>query len=550
MNAQTAQAQIEDQNQITAAQAIDTLKPEAWAKTSIAERLRLLKTIRENLKNTGEHLATSDAKMKNTLMGEEIFGIAESKVATVVPIANTLSVAIDLYESLSQGNMPKAISVEKVSGNRHKIEVFPQTLKEKIIAGGQKAYLYVTGEPKQVNPMDKPAGITAVLGAGNYSSSLEMVKAMFFDNKAVVHKPHHLNEETDAIWADIFAPLVEIGALSFCSADQGRELTQDPRLTNIYFTGGTGTAEAIMSATDTPLVSECGGNNPCLIVPGDRPWTDKEIEHQAIQIATVSKLNGGAVCGRPQTLVTSKHWPQREQFLEALEKAIKTDTPAAGTYYPGSDKVWDGFEKAYPDADVLQPENGKFEHGKYMVITGAEEDSYASQNEAFCQIISEIALDVPANAKDYLPKAVAFCNEKLLGTLGACILIDEDTKKAHQSTLNTALNDMHYGGITVNNMPPFIFLSPYLTWGGNEQREGQTFVSGHGNFGNVLCFENIEKSVIVDSFISPGHMMNKSKAAMDDLCNGMATYSTQPSWGNLMKLMWGAITGSFKKKDF
>lgn len=25
-----------------------------------------------------------------------------------------------------------------------------------------------------------------------------------------------------------------------------------------------------MAATDTPLVSECGGNNPCLIVPGDR----------------------------------------------------------------------------------------------------------------------------------------------------------------------------------------------------------------------------------------------------------------------------------------
>ncbi|HRO82706.1 MAG TPA: aldehyde dehydrogenase family protein [Alicycliphilus denitrificans] len=38
----------------------------------------------------------------------------------------------------------------------------------------------------------------------------------------------------------------------------------------IYFTGGTAAAKAIMAATRTELVFECGGNNPCIIVPGDR----------------------------------------------------------------------------------------------------------------------------------------------------------------------------------------------------------------------------------------------------------------------------------------
>ncbi|WP_211342425.1 aldehyde dehydrogenase family protein [Litoreibacter halocynthiae] len=114
----------------------------------------------------------------------------------------------------------------------------------------------VKGEPKQVNPMDKPAGIIAVLGAGNYSSSLEMMKAMFFENCAVVHKPHHLNEETDAVWAKIMQPLIDHGVLSFCASDQSLDLTVDPRLSEIYFTGGTGTAQAIMSATGTPLISE------------------------------------------------------------------------------------------------------------------------------------------------------------------------------------------------------------------------------------------------------------------------------------------------------
>ena len=58
----------------------------------------------------------------------------------------------------------------------------------------------------------------------------------------------------------------------------------------------------------------------------------------------MAKLNGGAVCGRPQTLVTSTHWAQREEFLAALKKAIAEETPAAGTYYPGSDKVAEAFK--------------------------------------------------------------------------------------------------------------------------------------------------------------------------------------------------------------
>ena len=113
----------------------------------------------------------------------------------------------------------------------------------------------------------------------------------------------------------------------------------------------------------------------------------------------------------------------------------------------------------------------------------------------FTQIIDEVALDVPATAKDFLPAAVEFANSELLGTLGCAVLIDDDTKQAHQSVLDQAVTELSYGGIAVNTMPPFIFLSPYLTWGGNE--EEREFVSGHGNFGNLLCFENVEKSIIV-----------------------------------------------------
>ena len=533
---------------MTAQEALDHLNSEGWASTPIHQRLHLLEEVRDNLKKYAGELAAADSKMKNGLMGENLFTDPESMIATAVPIANTLSACIHLYESLAKGEMLKPISITKVKDGLYDILVFPQEAKDKLMSGAQKAYIRVKGEPKQVNPMDQPAGVTAVLGAGNYSSSLEMVKAMFLDNKAVIHKPHHLNEETDEIWAKIFQPLVDIGALSFCDADQGRVLTKLDGLSKIYFTGGTGTARAIMQATDTPLISECGGNNPCIIVPGDRPWTEKEMHHQAVQIATVSKLNGGAVCGRPQTVITSKHWPQREAFLAELKKAITEDTPAAGTYYPGSDKVLAGFKEQYPNAEVLQPENGKYKSADYLFITDVDEDGYAVKHEAFCQIIDEVPLDVPANAADFLPRAVEFCNKELLGTLGSCILIDEDTKEAHLEVLEQAVTDMEYGGIAINTMPPFIFLSPYLTWGGNE--EGKEFVSGSGNFGNLLCYENIEKSILYDHFTSAGHMMRTNQEAFDHLATNMARYAINPSWMNLTKMMGTAVVDSFRGKDF
>ncbi len=531
-----------------AKEAVDRLDPQKWADTPPPERLHLLERVRENLKRYGDELAAADTKMKNELMGEALFNDAISKVGTVVPMANTVTAAIELYEDIVHGEMPKPLEVNEVADGRYDIKVFPSSAKDRLMYSDRTEVLRVKGEPRQVNPMDKPAGIIAVLGAGNYSSSLEMLKAIFFENCAVVHKPHHLNVDSDAVWEKIMQPLVNHAALSFADHDQGRDLTVDPRLDKIYFTGGTGTALAIMSATDTTLVSECGGNNPCLIVPGDRPWTDKEITHQAQQIATISKLNGGAVCGRVQTLVTSKNWPQREEFLTALRTAIAQDTPASGTYYPGSDEVAKGFREAYPDAEILAPEGGNYEHADFMLITGAQEDGYATAHEAFCQIIGEVPLDTKADAEDFLPKAVAFCSSHLLGTLGSCILIDEDTKEAHQAALDRAVTDMEYGAIAINAMPPFIFLSPWLTWGGNE--EGKEFVSGRGNFGNGMNFENVEKSIMTAGFISPGHMIQTNKAAFDHMALNMARYAVEPSWMNLTRLMGGAVKDAFRGKDF
>jgi hypothetical protein len=96
-------------------------------------------------------------------------------------------------------------------------------------------------------------------------------------------------------------------------------------------------------------------------------------------------------------------------------------------------------------------------------------------------------------------------------------------------------------------MPPVIWLNPYLTWGGNERGE---LVSGRGNFGNVLCFENVEKSVASGPFVSLGHFKMTNKHAWYDLSRQAARYATHPTWGRIVAMSAGAVAGRFRPKDF
>ncbi len=527
--------------------AFNSLNPQGWANTPVIERLALIEEIQDNLKHYARELGETDAAMKNKLIGEDFVTYQEGIGTTVNAMGSTLMGIRHLYESLAEGEMPNALSKRQIDANTYELLVYPQHKKDKLLAGKQKGYIHVEGAPKQISPMDKPASVIAVLGAGNYSSSIEMAMALFLENKAVIHKPHQLNEATDKIWAKIFAPLIERKALAFIDADQGQAMSALEGLHAIYFTGSTGVAHAIQETASAPLVSECGGNNPCLIVPG-RKWTDKEIKHYAVMIASVGKLNGGAVCGRPQTIITSKNWPQREQFLEALRQAIAEDTFATGTYYPGVDTTKAAFLEHQPTAEVLQPEDGKHPSGECVLIPGIKEDDFAVTNEAFCQIFSELPLDTENEADDYLTRATAFCNEKLLGSLGCMIVVDDVTMERHKDRVNQAVHELNYGGIAVNNVPPNIWLNGYLTWGGCGEAT-ENFVSGIGNFGNALNYENITKSVLMDEFGATVFELTNRKQVMHLLENA-SLFSVDQNWGRFAKLAGQMAFDSLGGKDF
>ncbi len=531
-----------------AKQAIDCLSPEKWHSTPPDVRLDLLKQIQNNIDLYMAELSAADNKVRGVSPDDPATRHMAGTAATVSPIASNVATCIDIYKQLIKGQLPQPANIRQIGGGLYDVQVSALNTKDKLLAGDSKGYLRIKGEPRQINPLHKESGIIAVLGAGNYSSSFELIRALFIDNCVVVHKPHPMNAASDKVWEKILKPLVDHQALSYCEPDAGQALVTDTRLKKIYFTGGSSTANAIKDSTPVELVSECGGNNPCMIVPGNRPWTEKEIHHQALHIATFVKLNGGAACGRVQTLITCRQWPQRRAFLDAVQTAIRDETPGVTSYYPGSDTVWAEFRAHYPEARVIQPERGALPHSDVLFIEDVEQDSYATQREAFCQVVDEVVLDTAPNAEAFLPTAVEFANTKLHGTLGASILIDEDSKKTHRKVVDQAVTDLKYGAVAINTMAPYAWLNPFLTWGGNE--DSKQVVSGHGNFGNLLSFENIEKSIIETGFLSPAHLLLTNKEVFYKLSEQSARYYTKPSWGGIGAMMMTMVAGKFKSKDF
>lgn len=128
------------------------------------------------------------------------------------------------------------------------------------------------------------------------------------------------------------------------------------------------------------------------------------------------------------------------------------------------------------------------------------------------------------------------------------IVIDDDTSAAHSAALDAAVSDLRYGAVAVNTIPALIFTNPYLTWGGNE--EGEEFVSGHGNFGNLLGYANVEKSVLYDQFTSMTHFLYTKKRPFDNLMNANARFVTRPSWTRLTRMTATAVRANLARKDF
>ncbi|OHV45656.1 hypothetical protein [Pseudofrankia sp. BMG5.36] len=70
------------------------------------------------------------------------------------------------------------------------------------------------------------------------------------------------------------------------------------------------------------------------------------------------------------------------------------------------------------------------------------------------------------------------------------------------------------------------------------------------DFGNLLGFENVEKSIVTSGFTSPSHLIMDHKRGWLALADRFARYSIDPTLPRFFALARTAALGHFRRPDF
>ena len=504
---------VPDSDRLDAAIAELGLGARAWSHLTLGQRARLLERLHATTAANAEEWADTAALSKglepgHALRGEEWLG---GPYATLV--------ALDAYrrslEALAKGASPlKGVKTDAAPGGRLRAHTFPLAAIDGLLLSGYSGEVWF--EPGisdrqarasaglgQLNPTHS-GGIGLVLGAGNVTSIpvLDVLYELLAFNRVVILKVNPTQDALVPVYERALAPLIEAGFLRIVrgGGEVGAYLTAHAGIDHVHITGAAPTFDAIVWGTGAaatrrrregrpqlkkPITSELGGVSPIIIVPG--AWSDADLRYQAEHVVTMRLQNSGHNCIAGQVVILSSDWPQRAAFLAELRRAFGA-APARPVWYPRSDEKLEAAASSYPNAT---------RHGdgtRLLVETGPGAEATALETtEYFAPVLGVV--DLPGNGQEFLDAAVAHANERLVGTLGANVLIDPSTQAALGDGFENAIADLRYGAISINSWTAFAFLTPTLTWGGYPGATLENVVSGIGVVHNALLLDGVERSV-------------------------------------------------------
>lgn len=381
-----------------------------------------------------------------------------------------------------------------------------------------------------------------VLGAGNVSSigATDVLYKMFVENQVVLLKMNPVHEPLGPVLEQAFACLIESGFLKIVSggAREGALACQHPKVEALHVTGSHHTYEAIRkSAPGKPITAELGCVSPVLIAPGKwKPW---ELAYQAKHVANMLTTNAGFNCNAAQVLVTSRRWPQREKFLDELRRALAKVAPRPA-YYPGARERYDGLLTQYPQAQRLGQPAPESIPWTLVPDLDPEAEQKAFQEEAFCGVLYETALD--HGEEDFLLRAADFANRRLWGNLSCSILIHPSSQKTQP--WRRALEGLDYGAVGINIWPGLIFALVNLPWGAFPGNTPDDIQSGVGFVHNTAGVPNPEKAVLYAPFWTPVKMpWQAGFSRMKPLARALTEFETSPSWPALARAHWEFLRG-------
>jgi acyl-CoA reductase-like NAD-dependent aldehyde dehydrogenase len=405
--------------------------------------------------------------------------------------------------------------------------------------------------------LDRPSGqVALVLGAGNVSSipAVDAFGKLFGQGHVVLLKLNPVNDYLGPIFERAFEPLVRGGflRLAYGSAETGAYAVSHQLVDEVHITGSIASHDTIVwgppgndrearRAANRPLLakpitSELGNVTPWIVVPG--PYSEGQLDFQAENVAAMIVNNASFNCIAVKLIVTSRHWPDRQRFLDKVE-AVLARVPRRRAYYPGAFDRYRRFTGREPPPDAL----GSLPWTLVRDVR-ADENPHWFAEESFVCACAETALDAPSDA--FLERAVELVNQRVWGTLGCGLTVHPAFRRRPQgeARLQQALSALRYGTVGINHWPALAYAMMGPPWGGYPGATLADAQSGMGWVHNAYLLDGVEKNVLEGPLVvHPKPFWFPTHRQAHRLAWKVLDLYDRPAWWKLAALTGPALRG-------
>jgi acyl-CoA reductase-like NAD-dependent aldehyde dehydrogenase len=511
--------------------AVQTLQAhkDEWIARTIPQRIALIDQLMRDFWAVSDRMVAAGVQAKGLDPNSPTAG--EEWALGPFPIMRNFRLLRESLRDIQRSGRPRIPGrVTTLPNGQVAARVFPGNTYDRLLFTGVTADVWMepgvtraelpTTQAVAYHDPNPRARVALVLSAGNVASigPLDLAYKLFVENQVVLLKANPVNAYLGPLMEEAFHTLVEQGFLRFVygGAAEGAYLCNHDGVDEIHITGSDKTFDAIVfgpgpegaarKAERRPLLNkrvtgELGNVSPVIVVPG--PWSASDLAYQADHLASMLTNNAGFNCNATRVIIQHAAWPQRDALLSKVGERFSA-VPTRPAYYPGAHDRHRAFVSAHPDARTFGQPSGL--DLPWTLIPGADpsrDDDIAFTTEAFCGVFAETPLDA-SNTPEFIDRAVAFCNDRLWGTLNATILVHPASLKdpATAAAVDRAIANLRFGAIGVNYWAAAAFLLGQTPWGGYPGSAVYDIQSGNDWVHNTLMFSRPQKSVVRAPFRS------------------------------------------------
>lgn len=408
--------------------------------------------------------------------------------------------------------------------------------------------------------LDQPPGVALVLGAGNVAGipATDTLDKLFVRGKVVLLKMNPVNAYLGPIFQRALAPLVDRGLLRivYGGADVGSYAVSHTAVDEVHITGSEASHRAIVWGTDEldrrrriaagrplltrPITSELGNVTPWIVVPAR--YTRRQLAFQAENVAAMIVNNASFNCVAAKMIVTSRRWPQRQEFLDLVDHVLAA-TPRRQAYYPGAVAR---FRRFAPRQIVEEFDRTRGDRLPWTLVREVSPDRqpHYFQEESFVCVCAETALDA-ADLPAFLEAAADLVNQRLWGTLAVGVMIHPASRRElADGPFDQWLARLRYGTVAVNHWPALAYAAMTAPWGGFPGSTIDQPQSGVGWVHNTLLLDKVEKTVLQGPLTQwPKPLWFPSHRTASRLVWRLIDLYHDPRWRRLVPVVMSAVAG-------